>query len=185
MMSDPNTPLPASPNFEKLKAKLRELFELDKADLDFGIYRILRQRHKEITEFFDKYLEKSVREALQAHSDFQNVQLRQELEKAEAVAHAAGIAPEQAPKVIELRKKLAVEGTLDATADEVYSHLLTFFSRYYQEGDFLGLQRSTVHGREKYMIPYNGEEVKLVWANMDQYYIKSSELLRVMVVEVL
>ena len=28
------------------------------------------------------------------------------------------------------------------------------------------------------MIPYNGEEVKLVWANMDQYYIKSSELLR-------
>ena len=28
------------------------------------------------------------------------------------------------------------------------------------------------------MIPYNGEEVKLIWANMDQYYIKSSELLR-------
>jgi adenine-specific DNA-methyltransferase len=28
------------------------------------------------------------------------------------------------------------------------------------------------------MIPYNGEEVKMVWANMDQYYIKSSELLR-------
>ena len=67
---------------------------------------------------------------------------------------------------------------MEATADEVYSHLLTFFSRYYQGGDFLGLQRSTVHGREKYMIPYNGEEVKLIWANMDQYYIKSSELLR-------
>lgn len=28
------------------------------------------------------------------------------------------------------------------------------------------------------MIPYNGEEVKLVWANMDQYYIKTSEYLR-------
>jgi adenine-specific DNA-methyltransferase len=28
------------------------------------------------------------------------------------------------------------------------------------------------------MIPYNGEEVKLVWANMDQYYIKTSDLLR-------
>ena len=35
-----------------------------------------------------------------------------------------------------------------------------------------------MQGREKYMIPYNGEEVKLIWANMDQYYIKSSELLR-------
>jgi hypothetical protein len=43
-----------SANFEKLKIKLRELFELDKADLDFGIYRILRQRHAEITEFLDK-----------------------------------------------------------------------------------------------------------------------------------
>jgi hypothetical protein len=36
-MLDSETPIPASPNFEKLKAKLRELFELDKADLDFGI----------------------------------------------------------------------------------------------------------------------------------------------------
>jgi hypothetical protein len=35
------TTVPASANFEKLKLKLRELFELDKADLDFGIYRIL------------------------------------------------------------------------------------------------------------------------------------------------
>jgi hypothetical protein len=38
-MPEIEAPLPASPNFEKLKAKLRELFELDKADLDFGIYR--------------------------------------------------------------------------------------------------------------------------------------------------
>jgi len=177
-MPDNETPTPASPNFEKLKAKLRELFELDKADLDFGIYRVLRQRHAEITQFLDKHLEKTVRTALTAHGDLQNLQLKHELEKAETAAGAAGIAPEQSPKVMELRDKLAKGAELDATADEVYSHLLTFFSRYYQGGDFLGLHRSTVHGREKYMIPYNGEEVKLVWANMDQYYIKSSELLR-------
>jgi hypothetical protein len=61
--SSPRT-TPASANFDKLKMKLRELFELDKADLDFGIYRILRVRHKEITEFLDKHLEKTVREAL-------------------------------------------------------------------------------------------------------------------------
>lgn len=36
----------SSANFEKLKTKLRELFELDKADLDFGIYRVLRARHR-------------------------------------------------------------------------------------------------------------------------------------------
>lgn len=169
---------PASANFEKLKAKLRELFELDKADLDFGIYRILRARHKEIAEFLDKHLEKTVREALQSHGSLHQSGLEADLRKAEQAAKDAGINPEQSPRVLELREKLKAGNDLDALADEVYSHLYTFFSRYYQEGDFLGLQRSTVHGREKYMIPYNGEEVKLIWANMDQYYIKSSELLR-------
>jgi len=177
-MPDTTTITPASPSFEKLKLKLRELFELDKADLDFGIYRILRQRHAEISEFLDKHLERTVREALTSHGELQQAGIEQDLRKAESAAHAAGITPEQSPRVMELREKYGKGADLAATADEVYSHLLTFFSRYYQGGDFLGLQRSTVHGREKYMIPYNGEEVKLVWANMDQYYIKSSDLLR-------
>ncbi len=170
--------IPVSPNFDKLKAKLRELFELDKADLDFGIYRILRQRHAEITEFLDKHLKQTVRDALSQHGTVQYGQLEKDLREAETAARNLGIEPEQSPKVKELREKLASGSNVDTTADEIYSHLFTFFSRYYQEGDFLGLHRSTVHGREKYMIPYNGEEVKLVWANMDQYYIKSSELLR-------
>nr|WP_281720115.1 DNA methyltransferase [Nitrosomonas nitrosa] len=169
---------PSSASFGKLKAKLWELFELDKADLDFGIYRILRARHKEIAEFLDKHLEKTVREALQAHGSLYQSQVEDDLRKAEQAAKDAGFNPEQSPRVLEIREKLKSGNDLDALADEVYSHLYTFFSRYYQEGDFLGLQRSTVRGREKYMIPYNGEEVKLVWANMDQYYIKSSELLR-------
>ena len=173
------TVTPSSVNFGKLKVKLRELFELDKADLDFGIYRILRQRHKEITEFLDRYLERTVLNALQSHANLQTEQLEDELRKAEAAAREAGFDPSQSPRVQELRAK-STEGSTaqDALADEVYSHLLTFFSRYYSEGDFLGLQRSTIHGRERYVIPYNGEEVKLVWANMDQYYIKTSELLR-------
>lgn len=177
-MSEVVTSTPAEPNFEKLKSKLRELFELDKADLDFGIYRILRQRHAEITEFLDKHLEKTVREALTSHGALQNEQVKQDLETAEENARRLGIAPEQSPLVLELRAKYKAGADLDATASEIYSHLFTFFSRYYQEGDFLGLSRATVQGREKYMIPYNGEEVKLVWVTMDQYYIKSSEMLR-------
>jgi len=179
MTTTPATaPTPASANFEKLKAKLRELFELDKADLDFGIYRVLRARHGEIAEFLDKHLEKAVRDALQSHGDLHQTQLKEDLRKAEQAAKDAGINPDQAPRALEIREKLKASGDLDTLAGEVYSHLYTFFSRYYQEGDFLGLHRSTIHGREKYMLPYNGEEVKLVWANMDQYYIKSSELLR-------
>jgi adenine-specific DNA-methyltransferase len=177
-MPDTTNIAQASPNFEKLKTKLRELFELDKADLDFGIYRILRQRHREISDFLDKHLEKTVNEALASYGRLQESGIAEELSKAEAAARAAGILPEQSPRVVELRSKKERGSDINAAADEVYSHLLTFLSRYYQEGDFLGLQRSTVHGREKYVIPYNGEEVKMVWANMDQYYIKSSELLR-------
>jgi adenine-specific DNA-methyltransferase len=177
-MPDSDSPIPASLNFEKLKAKLRELFELDKADLDFGIYRVLRQRHAEITEFLDKHLEKTVRAALTEHQAFHAGHLEGELQEAIQAARLLKRDPDTFPEVMVIREKLNDKGGIEATADEVYSHLFTFFARYYQGGDFLGLHRSTVHGHEKYMIPYNGEEVKLVWANMDQYYIKSSELLR-------
>jgi adenine-specific DNA-methyltransferase len=101
MANESNTTLVASPNFDKLKVKLRELFELDKADLDFGIYRILRQRHAEITEFLDKHLEKTVREALASHGGLQHAQVEEDLRKAEHAASAAGITPEQSPRVME------------------------------------------------------------------------------------
>ena len=35
----------------KLKTLLRELFQFDAADLDFGIYRIMNQRRAEIESF--------------------------------------------------------------------------------------------------------------------------------------
>ncbi|WP_395138852.1 hypothetical protein [Armatimonas sp.] len=175
---DTLTSTPASTNFDRLKTKLRELFELDKADLDFGIYRILRQRHSEITEFLDRHLETTVRGALASHGDTQLSSVKEDLKAAEDGARALGMPPEAVPRVQELRAKLGAGVNPDEAANEVYSHLFKFFSRYYEEGDLLGLHRSTVAGKERYMIPYNGEEVKLVWANMDQYYIKSSELLR-------
>lgn len=38
-------------NFDKLVSKLSELFELEKADLDFGIHRIIKARQKHIRIF--------------------------------------------------------------------------------------------------------------------------------------
>lgn len=38
-----------SPQYKKLIALLKELFQLDQPDLDFGIYRILHARSEEIT----------------------------------------------------------------------------------------------------------------------------------------
>ena len=73
----------------------------------------------------------------------------------------------------ELRQKLA-QYSAGASEHEnaVFSHLLTFFSRYYEQGDFISQRR---YKGDTYAIPYAGEEVMLHWANKDQYYTKSGE----------
>lgn len=54
----------------------------------------------------------------------------------------------------------------------IYNSLTDFFGRYYDEGDFISQRR---YKAGIYAIPYEGEEVKLYWANHDQYYVKTSE----------
>ena len=44
---------------------LNQMFELDKSDLDFGIYRILNIRRKEIQKFFTEGLPRQIRETLE------------------------------------------------------------------------------------------------------------------------
>jgi adenine-specific DNA-methyltransferase len=38
-----------SQKYEKLKALLKELFQLDQPDLDFGLYRIMHAKSTEVT----------------------------------------------------------------------------------------------------------------------------------------
>ena len=86
-----------------------------------------------------------------------------------------GIDPETAPKVEDLKQQLA-EAKADVVAEtDVYNHLANFFARYYDEGDFMSLRRYSGGGQPTYLIPYDGEEVKLHWANADQYYVKTTE----------
>ena len=67
--------------------------------------------------------------------------------------------------------------TIDEIKLQVFSDLYNFFSRYYEEGDFVPQYRYSIKNH-KYAIPYNGEEVKLYWANCDQYYTKTGILFR-------
>ena len=64
----------------------------------------------------------------------------------------------------------------DAVEAAIYNHLYMFFSRYYEEGDFISKRRYSRN--QRYAIPYNGEEVYLHWANSDQYYVKTDEHFR-------
>ena len=45
-----------SQKYEKLKTLLRELFQLDQPDLDFGIYRVMHAESAEVSQFLDEDL---------------------------------------------------------------------------------------------------------------------------------
>lgn len=164
-----------SQNFEKLKGKLLELFMLDQPELDFGIYRIMNSKRTEITQFLDNDLLPQVKSAFAQYASADKGHIESELAKAVEQAKQLGVDPETAQKVKDIRAKLTESVDRTALENEVYSDLYNFFRRYYKDGDFLSLRR---YKEGIYAIPYEGEEVKLYWANHDQYYIKTSEYLR-------
>lgn len=161
---------------DKLKVLLRELFQLDQPDLDFGIYRVLHAKSGEISKFLDDDLLPQVKAAFGQYKSADKTELEKQLAELRKSVADAGLDPDDSPKVKELSAKLANESVdLSRLEGEVYDHLFGFFRRYYSEGDFL---TKRVYKEGVYAIPYEGEEVKLHWANSDQYYIKTSEYLR-------
>jgi len=75
-------------SFVKLKTKLAELFQLDQADLDFGIYRIMNARREEINRFLERDLLPQVQEAFKQYQSADKATLKQELDKAIEAARA-------------------------------------------------------------------------------------------------
>jgi adenine-specific DNA-methyltransferase len=133
----------AASSLEKFQDLIRQLFQIEAAELDFGIYRILNYKRKQVEKFINKRLPQIVNEAFQAY------------------AEAERMAQYQVTEDLKIR---------------VYNDLYTFFSRYYEDGDFIAKRR---YGRrETYAIPCNGEEVVLHWATKGQYYIKTGERLK-------
>ncbi len=165
-----------SAKYDKLKSLLKELFQLDQPDLDFGLYRIMHAKSAEVTQFLDEDLLPQVRQVFALYKSSDKAELEKELAKVVAGIEAAGMDPKGSPKVKELEARIRSEAVdITALESEVYDHLYSFFRRYYSDGDFLSKR---VYKPGVYAIPYEGEEVKLHWANADQYYIKTSEYLR-------
>lgn len=180
-MANNNTPL------DQLKGFLNQLFQFDSQDLDFGVYKILHYKRKEIANFIDQLLVDKVKEQLQTLSADESKQIKEQiidLEKddiikgwLEAEADEKKTLEKFGKDKINQYKELkakATEATVSVeTENQIYNHLTLFFSRYYDKGDFISKRRFGKN--EKYMVPYNGEETHFHWANHDQYYIKSSE----------
>jgi len=181
---------------EKFQSLLRELFQFDCADLDFGIYRIMNHKRDVVERFITHDLPQAVTEELERGALAEQSRTAQALQEVvkeleELLGHEAvdadGNLAEQhrglekkdgrlgdlVRKFLKLHDQAKNARSHDALEAAIYSHLYAFFSRYYQDGDFISKRRYSK--RERYAIPYNGEEVYLYWANHDQYYVKTAE----------
>ena len=172
---------------QKLQNLLQQLFRADAADLDFGIYRIINHRRDQLQAFIAEELPTIVNDALDentetasAHEALDDIKNRVKDAFGEDVLDADGNLIDDTirdrplvKQYLEAKAQLGSPQTRDQRADAVFNHLWTFFSRYYDNGDFIPRRRYSQ--TERYAVPYNGEEVYLHWANRDQYYVKSGE----------
>ena len=175
----------------KFQNLLRELFQFDCADLDFGIYRIMNYKRDVIERFISAALPQAIAQQLEQGDLARQAQVTAQLEGArQEIRKTLGPAALRADGELARQfhettiganyQRLLAEASgarpRPALEAEIYNHLYTFFSRYYQDGDFISKRRYSK--RQRYAIPYNGEEVYLYWANHDQYYVKTMEHFR-------
>ena len=158
--------------YDDLVKKLKEIFQIDKPELDFGVYRILRSRIVEINKYLELDLDAKIKEAFEISASSNIELLKKELVDKEQQYLKDGVDPGNVPRIKELREVIQEGASVSEYENQVYSHLLIFFSRYYQNGDFISQRR---YKGDTYSIPYSGEEVVLHWVNKDQYYTKSGE----------
>ena len=158
--------------FDELVAKLKEIFQIDKPELDFGIYKIVNAKADMIQKFLTNDLKAKVQAALADKAGAGKKALEEKIAKIEATLAPLGVQPSSSAEWVAAKAELDKLAASDDSESLVYAHLLTFFSRYYDDGDFISKRR---YKEGQYAIPYSGEEVKLHWANADQYYTKSGE----------
>ena len=183
-------PPPPPPQQARFQSLLRELFQFDCADLDFGVYRIMNHKREVVDRYIDRELPAAIEEALTQGAIETEAERAEKFEEIrdQMVEYFGGdaIAPngelvkyQETPhgkKYVLWRERARhAESARDIRRD-IYNHLYSFFSRYYQDGDFVPKRR---YSREHpYVVPYNGEEVHFHWANRDQYYVKAAEHFR-------
>ena len=158
----------------KFQSLLRDLFQFDCADLDFGIYRIMNHKRAVIERFITADLPQTITEELKRGALAEQAQAVQALEAArkkvlealgdDALDENGDLAEKYretkaGKEYLAAREQTGAARNREALEAAIYNHLYTFFSRYWQEGDFISRRRYSK--KERYAIPYNGEEVTL------------------------
>ena len=153
--------------FARLQGLLRQLFQFESKELDFGIYRILNHKRGAIEGFIQTGLAAMVEDALSGGATTRRSARVEELrQKTDLIKETFGeyaINPKgelneafrETPlgkQYSELKVHAGDAVDLEDLKAEIFNHVYTFFSRYYDNGDFLSKRRYS--RRQKYAVPY-------------------------------
>jgi len=184
--------------FEELRAHLRQMFQFDDNELDFGIYKVLELKCQEIERFIDEELPEIVESALeevevQQHKQFasrvssfvkekggqEEIGLLDDLEanRDEIENFIRYKSPEEKNDLLTALREATADGAADDLETRIYNHILRFFQRYYREGDFGYNDRSLQSYQVEYPdeADYDGSDVLFHWKHKDSYYIKTGQ----------
>lgn len=166
-----------------LQEKLKEIFEINNSDLDFGIYRIMKFREKEIKNFIDIELPKTIDskfKSLESSSKniFDKVKEFEEDSENEALVELYNSwnnqeienASKYNPKFKEYvnnKNSLKDSRKTSIESDDIYNWLNAFFTSYYDKWDFFKTRK------QKWTYKFEWWDVGFTWATEWQYYIKS------------
>jgi adenine-specific DNA-methyltransferase len=169
---------------------LKSMFQLDQPELDFGLYKIMHSKADRINAFLDKELAQQI-DAVFADADQADQSQQIEVAKQVLIGQLGEEAFGDNGELVEHFKTVPAAKTYLQTVAQaksgkgnlseramIYDHLIRFFSRYYDGGDFMSRRYHVAENRSRasaYAVPYDGSEVYLHWANKDQYYIKTTE----------
>ncbi|OWY22226.1 site-specific DNA-methyltransferase [Sphingobacteriales bacterium UPWRP_1] len=185
-------------SIDQLKFFLKEMFQFNANDLDFGIYRIYNLKRKEIENFIDgkdeQCLEPIINKTLELVS---NIEKQVELTSLTAylkkfnqeslVNDPAGNFEKIQQLIINFgdtdQEKESLTAALTASTkefnitdeikDKIYNHILGYFEMYYSNGDFGYNNRSRNLYKVPYEADYDGNDTMFHWKHKGSLYIKT------------
>lgn len=166
-----------------LQEKLKEIFEINNSDLDFGIYRIMKFREKEIKNFIDielpktidskfKSLESSSKNIFDKVKEFEENSENEELVELynswnnQEIENASKYNP-KFKEYVNNKNSLKDSKKTSIESDDIYNWLNAFFTSYYDKWDFFKTRK------QKWTYKFEWWDVGFTWATEGQYYIKS------------
>jgi len=184
-------------SIEQLKLFLKEMFQFNANDLDFGIYRIYNLKRKEIEAFIDgdddNCLEPIINNTLK-----QVKNIERGLELASLYKYLSGLNQQGLLDKVEEnyeQLKLFVQANKNETEkeellnalnsstkefniteeikDKIYNHILGYFEMYYSNGDFGYNNRSRNLYKIPYETDYDGNDTMFHWKHKGSLYIKT------------